>query len=234
MPLSAKKPKAEKVVGILGGMGPFATADFFKQVLTLTPAKKDWEHLHILIDNNVKIPSRTRAVLYHEKSPVPAMIKSINRLAQIGADFVVVPCNSAHYFYEEVIPFIKIPWLNMLKIASETISVKKFKKPLVLGGYITTKNRLYSQYFPKAVYLSDLENQIITAFIEEIKLTSNLSQKAKKELEKIIHQKRSFVDCILLACSELSIAYKEGHINKISTVDVALEYARATVKFAFH
>ena len=92
----------EKVVGILGGMGPFATVDFYKQILLATHAKKDWEHLRILIDSNVKIPSRTRAILYGEESPAPAMVKSINNLTRIGADFVVVPCNSAHYFYKEV------------------------------------------------------------------------------------------------------------------------------------
>jgi aspartate/glutamate racemase len=53
----------EKIVGILGGMGSYATLDFFKKILLSTPAKKDWEHLRILIDNNVKILSRTRAVL---------------------------------------------------------------------------------------------------------------------------------------------------------------------------
>lgn len=232
MPLSVEKSKKEKIVGILGGMGPYATADFFRQILTLTPAKKDWKHLHILIDNNVKIPSRTRAVLYQEKSPAPAMIESINKLTQIGADFIVVPCNSAHYFYKQVAPSIKIPWLNMIEIVSKAISIKKFKKPLVLGGYVTTKKRLYSQYLPKTVYLSRLENQKITNLIEEIKLTSALSAKGRKKLEKIIHQKKSDVDCVLFACSELSIIYKEKYIGNLPMVDAAFEYAQATIKFA--
>lgn len=234
MLLSAEKRKKEKIVGILGGMGPYATADFFRQIITLTPAKKDWEHLRILIDNNVKIPSRTRAILYQEESPIPAMIASINKLAQIDADFIVVPCNSAHYFYKKVAPFIRVRWLNMLEIVSNVITAKKFQKPLVLGGYVTVKKKLYSQYLPKSVYLSHLENQIVTALIEEIKLTSTLSVKARKKLEKIINQRKSAIDCVLLACSELSIIYKKSQISGISTVDATFEYAKATVEFAFH
>ena len=157
--------KKEKIVGILGGMGPYATVYFFKQIVDSTPAKKDREHLHVLIDNNVKIPSRTRAILYNEISPVRLMIKSINKLALWGADFVVVPCNSAHFFYEQVIKAIKIPWLNMIKIVSQALKKSQKKQPLILGGYITIKKKLYSKYIPHAIYLPQTENQHIFTFI---------------------------------------------------------------------
>lgn len=228
---SAKKNKPEKIVGILGGMGPYATIDFFKQIIILTQAKKDWEHLRILIDNNVKIPSRTRAVLYQEKSPAPAMIESINKLAQIGADFVVVPCNSAHYFYKKVAPSIKIPWLNMIEIVSRAMPTRQ---PLILGAYITVIKKIYSQYIKGAIYLSDSENQFVADLIEETKLTSHLSLKNKKRLETIIYEKKSEIDSILLSCSELSIVYKNSHIYGLPIIDSALEYAKATIKFAFN
>ena len=60
----------ETTIGILGGMGPYATNFFFKRILDLTPVKMDKDHFHTIIDNNVKIPSRTRAVKYNEQSPV--------------------------------------------------------------------------------------------------------------------------------------------------------------------
>lgn len=223
--------KREKIVGILGGMGPFATVDFFRQILLCTPAEKDWEHLRILIDNNVKIPSRTRAVLYKENSPVPMMIESINMLSRIGADFVTVPCNSAHYFYKEVVQFIKIPWLNMIHITAKAV-LKDRSKPLILGGYVTVNKRLYSEYIPDARYLSDAENEIISNIIEEIKLTSKLSIKSRKYLEGIINRKKHEIDCIILACTELSIIYKNKSICGVKTVDSTLEYAKVVVKYA--
>lgn len=223
--------RKEKVVGLLGGMGPYATLDFFRKILISTPAKKDWEHLRILIDNNVKIPSRTRAVLYNEPSPAPGMIKSINNLASIGADFVAVPCNSAHYFCDDVAPFIKISWLNIIEITSKRL-IKIGCRPLILGGYVTTKKKLYSKYLPGAVYLSEVWNNFIIGVIEEIKLTSKLSQLTRKKFKKMINDYKSKIDSIILACTELSIVFKGKSICGIPLVDSSLEYAKEVVRYA--
>jgi len=223
----------EKIVGILGGMGPFATADFFNKILELTPAKKDWEHLHILIDNNVKLPSRTRALLYNEASPAPGIIEGINKLASIGADFVAVPCNSAHYFYDEVVSKIKIPWLNMIEITGKKV-LEVGKKPLVFGGYATIKKRLYDKYISEAQYLDEKENEFIYQVIEEIKLTASLSQNTKNRLEEIIKENKEKygIDCLLFVCTELPVVYKEKTLCNLPIIDSSLEYARATIKFA--
>jgi aspartate racemase len=222
----------EKVVGVLGGMGPFATVDFFSRIVALTPAKKDWEHLRIVIDNNVKIPSRTRAVLYGEASPVPGMIESINQLASIGADFVTLPCNSAHYFYDQVVQGIQIPWLNMLESVSKAVTVNG-DRPLVLGGYITMTEELYSRYIPGAAYPSPKDSEFMWSLIEEIKLTSGLSVSSRTQLETMISKMKGEIDCVLLACTELSIVY--GGITSIDglrVIDSSTEYAKATVEFA--
>lgn len=224
--------KKEKVVGILGGMGPFATVDFFKQIVELTPAKKDWEHLRILIDNNVKIPSRTRAVQYNEESPVPAMIESINCLSDIGADFVVTPCNSAHYFYKEVSPKIKIPWLSIIETTSNKIKNMGKKQPLILGGFVTTNKQLYSEYIPDAVYLADDENRIIEGMIEEIKLKSALSNESKNTLKMILSNEKENIDCIVLACTELSIVYTSESLYGIDVVNSSLEYSKEVIRYA--
>lgn len=217
-----------KTVGVLGGMGPFATLVYLRNIYLLTPAKKDWEHLHIIIDNNVKIPSRTRAVLYHEISPVKMMVDSINRLTDMGVDFVTVPCNSAHYFYQEVASKIKIPWLDMIKTTGN-----KYKnyKPLVLGGYIITNKKLYSKYIPHAQYLTDKSNKVVYQAIEEIKLTDKLSSINKEKLQKVISLISGDIDSILLACTELGIVKKELlKFGKI--IDSAEEYAKATINYA--
>lgn len=222
----------EKIVGILGGMGPFATADFFQKILVSTPAKKDWEHLHILIDNNTKIPSRTRAVLYQEESPVSGMIESINKLASMGADFVVVPCNSAHYFYRDVVSSIKIPWLNMIEITAKAVSENKKSKPLVLGGYVTVRKKLYSKFLPEAVYLSDQENSFLEEVIEEIKLTSKLSAASRDRLIEIVDNKKEGIDSVIFACTELPIVFKDKKISGLEIIDSSSEYAKETIAFS--
>ncbi|GIK41909.1 MAG: aspartate racemase [Chloroflexota bacterium] len=222
----------EKIVGILGGMGPFTTIDFFHRLVSMTPARKDWEHLRIIIDNNVKIPSRTRAILYNEASPVPGMIESINNLASIGADFVTVPCNSAHHFYPQVADRIRIPWLNMIEIVSQVVTNNK-SRPLVLGGYVTLTQKTYSKYIPEAVYPLETDNDIVWSAIEEIKLTNVLCPASKSRLEAVIQKMSNEIDSILLACTEFSIAY-EGctNLNGLKIIDSSTEYAKATINFA--
>ena len=97
-----KNPK-EKILGILGGMGPYATLDFIKHIYDNTSdISVDSDHIRVVTDINVKLPSRTRAILFNEQSPVDGMVSSIKKLSELGASVIAVPCNSAHYFYNSV------------------------------------------------------------------------------------------------------------------------------------
>jgi aspartate racemase len=200
-------------------------------VVMYTPARKDWEHLRIIIDNNTKIPSRTRAVLYGEDSPAPMMIAGINRLADAGADFVAVPCNSAHYFYGDVASQIRIPWLNMIDITSRIVS-GKWRRPLVLGGYITVEKRLYSGRLPGAVYPAGDWSAFVTEVIEEIKLTAKLSPPMKNKFKEMLAHYRQDIDSVLLACTELPLVYKSKSLYGVPVVDSGLEYAHEVVRYA--
>ena len=93
--------RQELIIGILG-LAPYATIDFLKKLADATPAKKDWEHIRLLIDMNTKIPSRGRALELGEEDPTPYMKKAIRDLHKNGADFIVIPCNTAHFFYDKV------------------------------------------------------------------------------------------------------------------------------------
>ena len=212
----------EIIVGILGGMGPYATNFFLKRILDLTPAKLDKDHFHTIIDNNVKIPSRTRAVKYNEESPVNDIVNSINNLGKIGCSFVMLPCNSVHYFYDKVSEKIEIPWLNMIEIVSNKILDLNYTKPLVLGGYITTQKKVYSQFLPKSVYLSGSENRIIESIIEEIKINNSLEKKSEQTIKNIIKTYDDSIDSILLGCTELPIVIDEEYFlgkKVISSID---------------
>jgi aspartate racemase len=92
----------EKTIGILGGMGPEATLDLFGKIIAGTPAIRDQDHLRVVIDSNPKVPDRTAAILGRGESPVPIMTAGIRALQAAGADFVVIPCVSAHAFIDEL------------------------------------------------------------------------------------------------------------------------------------
>jgi len=220
----------EKVLGVLGGMGPYATLYFLQKIYDCTPTEKEWEHIRIITDFNVKIPSRTRAILHNETSPVNYMIDSINQLNKIGADLVAIPCNSAHYFYESVSDKINIPWINMVKIVAEKIVFDGHKKVLILGGYVTNNKNLYSKYLKESVYLTTKENKIILEIIEFIKIHAFIDENRITKLKKLLQNTRNKYDSIILACTELSIIYNTIlEIINVPVFDSTIEYAENIV-----
>ncbi|MBU4562061.1 amino acid racemase, partial [bacterium] len=141
----------EKIIGILGGMGPEATIDLFYKIIKFTPAEKDQDHLRIIIDNNPKIPDRTAAILGKGEDPLPALRESARNLEKAGADFIVIPCNTAHYFLSSIQKNVKIPVLNMIEeAASETQQrIPQIKKVGLLASIGTYKTEIYHQQFKK-------------------------------------------------------------------------------------
>lgn len=112
----------EKVIGILGGMGPEATLDCFRKILRYTPASRDQEHLHIIIDSNPKVPDRTAAILGDGPTPVPALVEGAEALKRAGADFLIIPCVSAHFFLDELLQRIHIPVLSIFDAVAEAVA----------------------------------------------------------------------------------------------------------------
>ena len=111
----------EKTIGILGGMGPEATLNCFSRIISSTPAKNDQEHLRVIIDSNPKVPDRTAAIIAEGESPVPVLVAGCRALQQAGADFIIIPCVSAHFFLDEIQQQIELPILSIFDVVAETI-----------------------------------------------------------------------------------------------------------------
>lgn len=111
----------ERVIGVLGGMGPEATIAFYARLVAQTPATCDQDHLRVIIDSNPKIPDRTAALVAAGASPVPAMVASIEALGRAGAEFVVVPCVSAHAFLDELRARVALPVLSIFDAVADDI-----------------------------------------------------------------------------------------------------------------
>ncbi|HET7037665.1 MAG TPA: amino acid racemase, partial [Thermomicrobiaceae bacterium] len=103
------------VIGILGGMGPLATADLYRKIIEVTPARTDQEHLHVIIDADPSIPERTTALLHGGEDPTPKLIAGARRLAAAGVDFIIVPCNTAHAFLPRVEAAVDVPFISMIE-----------------------------------------------------------------------------------------------------------------------
>jgi aspartate racemase len=145
----------EKTVGVLGGMGPEATVAFFKRLISLTPAEKDQDHLSVLIVNNPKVPDRTMFLRGLGESPVPQLQELARSLERMGADFIAIPCNTAHAFWAEISSVVGIPVLNIIeetvsKIAGELLGDgEPATTPRI--GILATEGTLDSQLYQTAL-----------------------------------------------------------------------------------
>ena len=134
----------KKSIGILGGMGPLATADLFKKIVLLTKAGCDNDHIRIYIDDNAQIPDRTTAILEGGTDPVPAMTDSVKKLSSIGADVLIMPCNTAHYFLPRLKEVSPIPFISMLEETARTCRESHGDTPVgLLGTTGTIRSGIY-------------------------------------------------------------------------------------------
>jgi aspartate racemase len=124
-------------------MGPLATVVLMKKVVSYTPATKDQDHIHVIADSFSQIPDRTTAILEKGVDPSPYMIQSAQRLEKAGADFLVIACNTAHFFFEAVKKSVRIPILHMPVETAKYLQENHFKKVGLLATDGTINTKLY-------------------------------------------------------------------------------------------
>ena len=227
----------EKIIGILGGMGPEATIDLFYKIIKFTPSEKDQDHLRIIIDNNPKIPDRTAAILGKGEDPLPALQKSARNLEKAGADFIIIPCNTAHYFLSQIQKSVKIPILNMIEETAKEIQkrISPIQKVGLLASIGTYKTEIYHQHFKKynieIISPEEKDKEKVLKVIHAVK-AGNLSEKIKKNILKIAQKlidKRA--EAIITGCTEIPLILKEGDIP-VPIIDPTQALAKAAVQKA--
>ncbi len=168
-----------KIIGILGGMGPLATVDLFNKIVSLTEADFDEDHIHIIIDNNTQIPSRIDYIFNSGKSPLNQLIKSAVKLEMMGADVIVMSCITAHHFYNDIVQFLNIRFINMVE---ETVKeIDRDCKVGLLSSEGTSKLCIFddflNKYNIKFIKPDETLQKYVTEIIYDVK-------KGKKNFEK--------------------------------------------------
>lgn len=135
----------KKIVGILGGMGPLATVDLMEKIIRQTPAAEDSDHLRLLVDSNAQIPSRVKAILEKGESPVPLMRASLLQLEHWGAQLIAMPCNTAHYFFPQLVDAVEVPLIHMIQETVKVIAADDIKEVLLLGTQALLELKLYEE-----------------------------------------------------------------------------------------
>jgi aspartate racemase len=143
-----------RVVGVLGGMGPDATVDFMAKVIALTPADKDQDHIHMLVDHNPQVPNRQDAILEGGEDPGPAIAAMAQRLETAGADFLVIPCNTAYVFQSNIIDTVSIPLISIIDETIAAIGEQRSKVSVV--GVLATDGCLKANVYQRALQKSGI------------------------------------------------------------------------------
>ncbi len=201
----------EKIVGILGGMGPEATIEFMYRLIKKNPASSDNEHIRCIVDQNAKVPSRVRSISGEGPLAGPVLADMAKRLDQHGADLLCMPCNTAHYYLPDIKEVTSLPFVDMLACTVEHILKTKptEKKVGVLATYGTIntglyKNRLKDHGLEEIKPNPALQTRVDNV-IDAVK-AGNTSQAIVDEFKDIVSIMRdNGVNILIAACTELSV-----------------------------
>jgi aspartate racemase len=228
----------QKTVGIIGGMGPEATVDLMQRVIQATPAQDDQDHLRMLVDNNPKVPSRIKALLEGSgEDPAPVLVRMARDLERWGADFLAIPCNTAHHFHPTIQAAVGIPVLNMIELTAERIwlDAPDIRKVGLLASTAVIRTDLYRKSLAckgvEVVHPGDASQDQVLAAIRAIKaqtFSSASLDALNRAVEDLIARKAGVV---LIACTELSIVAKRLKIG-VRACDSAQLLAEAIVSTA--
>ncbi len=158
---------AGKIVGVLGGMGPEATVDFMAKVIAATPADKDQDHVRMLVDHNPKVPNRQVAILADGDDPGLALALMGQGLQEAGADFLVVPCNTAYVFADAITTATTIPLISIIDVTVEAIAADCPEAGKI--GVLATDGCLRAGVYQQALQAAGYESVVPTdAELEEL------------------------------------------------------------------
>ena len=201
------------VLGIIGGLGPMATAYFLQLITQMTDAQIDQDHVEILIHSKPQIPDRTSFILgKNSSSPVPDMVKVGKGLAEQGADILAMPCVTAHFFQKELEEAIGIPIINAIE---ETVIYLK-ERDVRKVGIMATDGTIESGIFQKAleeagmeVYLPSQVQQknVMYLIYENVKAGKPLELPVFRDVSEELLGRGAEV--ILLGCTELSLLKRD-------------------------
>ena len=229
-----------KVAGILGGMGPQATVDLLQRIINNTPARDDSDHIRVLIDNNPKVPSRIDALIHETgPSPLPELIDMAQQLEKRGADFLAMPCNTAHHYYPALSAAVGIPFLNIVEESLEHVAHQVGGKLTIalLASSALPKIRLFEPVAQRLgahlLYPHASDQRDVMQLIKDIKAGAGSTGQIENLGSVIQRLEGRGAHCVLIACTELSVV--AGQLNATLPVyDAAEILASAVVRTACH
>ncbi len=206
-----------KTLGIIGGLGPMATAYLLQLIIEMTDAKTDQEHLDVIVFDRPSVPDRTAHILDKSKpSPLPSMTATAQTLEKLGAGCLCAPCVTSHYFYQELSGSVSIPFLNMVTETAAELKAAGKKRPGVMATTGTVSTGLFQNAFEKeglqAVLPDEAGQALVMSLIyDDIKAGKPADREKFRRVSEMLYG--AGCDCIVLGCTELSLIKKSAGLG---------------------
>jgi aspartate racemase len=224
------------ILGIFGGMGPEATANLYQTIVEITPAAQDQDHVPTLIFSFPQIPDRTTSIRTGDRSIVPYLVEGVRLLEKAGATFIAIPCNTAHYYYDDMQKAVRIPIIHMIREAA--VETLKRHPDIKTVGLLATSGTIATGLYEKefrdrgvAVLVPDegQESDLVMRSIGLIKANSDrelcrdLLGQAGRDLV------RRGAQVIVLGCTEIPLAFDPATVD-VPVVNASLVLAEAALR----
>lgn len=227
-----------RTIGIIGGMGPAATIKMQQQIFDATVAKNDQDHVPVITYSFPQMPDRTQAILYGGQSPVPDLQRVAKVLEDGGASALLMPCNTAHYFIEDVRAAVSIPVIDMIEETAKFIfDTYGDVKVGLLATNGTVLSGIYqdrlSKYGIDLVIPDEIEQEtlVMDSIYGEQGVKAGFSDEPAKLLQLAVDQLlKKGAQIIIGGCTEIPLVLKEEDIG-MAVVDPSKIVAEMCVKY---
>jgi len=224
-----------KRLGILGGMGPAASAEFYRRLTDLTPASNDQEHIPCVIWSDPTVPDRSTSLVNCDDRPWEKLKQGILGLKNAGCDQIVIPCNTAHFWYDRLCQ-LGVPIIHIVDSVAEDLCAEGVNTGTIgiLGTMATMRLGLYQHHLHKLGYhcitpgAHDMDTLVQPA-INLIK-ANNLPAARILLIQAMNNLQAWNVDAIVLGCTELPLAIRDSYYNKKPLINSIDSLVHAAIK----
>lgn len=224
---------SEKILGVLGGMGPAASAEFLKILAEKYPAEKDQDHPVVYMISDPKIPDRGSAIEGNGEDPSPYLINDLEKLIGWGAELLAVPCNTAHYFIDRFRDRIGVPIVHIIEATVEASMKKSPKGAWMISTMGTARSGLYQKAAADRGYRLMIPPEDVRKEIQKaiVFVKSGKMEDAARAIERVAAKLWEIEDLpIVTACTELPLAYYASDLPKDKNISSLDALADACIK----
>jgi aspartate racemase len=227
----------ELTLGVLGGMGPQATADFLAKLVQVTPAEREQDHLHVLVDSNPKVPDRNQAIAGRGSSPAPVLAEMAQRLERAGAGLLVMACNTAHAFEAAIRAAVSIPFVSIVEEACDACLREAPAAKTI--GLLAAPGCIQAGLYQSALVArglqpllpEDADQAVFNRLLYEIKLGASLADIRPEMRRLALGLTARGADVLMAACTEVPLVLGQADVDR-PLIDATHNLAVRCVRYA--